>query len=134
METPVTDSTADRRRVSRLVTSPDDGTVSIRIRPGHAAHVIDVSAIGALLETAHRLLPGAAVDLHVSTERERTSVRARVVRCAVTGLRPTSVTYRGAVMFDRHLPWLAADEGYAIPCVEQRAALPTRAHATHVVA
>jgi PilZ domain len=131
----MTDITADRRRTTRLLTLLDHGIVSVRIRAGHAAHVIDVSALGALLETAHRMLPGTAVDLHFATQRERTSIRARVIRCAVVGVRPTSLTYRGAVLFDRQLPWFAVEEGgYALPGTEQRAALPERAHATHVVA
>lgn len=108
MEAALTRGTSNRRQAVRLVRFDDHRIVSVRIRPGHAAMVIDVSASGALLETAHRLLPGTTVDLHLETDSTRASLRARVVRCAVAAVRAASLSYRGAVTFDRHLPWLAA--------------------------
>jgi hypothetical protein len=104
----MTKRTTNRRQAARWARFDDHRIVAIRIRPGHAASVVDVSASGALLETAHRLLPGAAVDLHIETDRDRASLRGRVVRCAVAAVRAASLSYRGAVVFDRHLPWLAA--------------------------
>jgi hypothetical protein len=83
----------------------DHRIVSAMVRPGHRARVIDVSAHGALIETHHRLLPGAAVELQVQNSTSRTSVKGRVVRCAVVRLRSSSICYRGAIAFDRHLPW-----------------------------
>src|SRR5471032_2072338 len=68
------------------------------------AHGI-VSAGGALIETSHRLLPGTSVELQVATGTERASIRGQVLRCAVVRVRPTWVCYRGAIAFDRHLPW-----------------------------
>jgi len=79
--------------------------VAASVRPGERARVIDVSAGGALLETSQRLLPGTLVDLQLETRTERTSVRGQVLRCAVVRLRPTWVCYRGAIAFDRDLPW-----------------------------
>jgi hypothetical protein len=122
----------NRRRASRLEPHEDHGIVSVRIRPGHAARIVDVSASGVLLETAHRLLPGTVVDLHVERpHHERASIRGRVVRCTVAGVRATSLSYRGAIAFDRQLPWLAA-AGCAIHNAEPRAAASHRAPATHV--
>jgi PilZ domain-containing protein len=122
--------TSNRREAVRLAAADGHGIVAIRIRPGHPASVVDVSATGALLETSHRLLPGASVDLHIETRSHRASFRARVVRCTVARVRAAAIAYHGAVAFERHLPWFASlDDGVASDAA-QRAAVPPRAPAT----
>lgn len=77
------------------------------------------------METHHRLMPGASVDLQVRGERQHEVVRGRVIRCAVFRLRSNAVCYRGAIAFDRHLPWFVDEEpgGYAVPGPENRPGL-----------
>lgn len=111
----------------------EHGIVSARIRPGSDATVIDVSAGGALIETPHRLLPGAMVELQLAAGDERTAIRGRVVRCAVAWLGAAGVRYRGAIAFDRSLPWLAGANGYAVPTAETRQRRHGREDATHRV-
>jgi hypothetical protein len=122
--------TSDRRRVRRHKHVEDHGVVSVRIRPGHPAAVVDVSAGGVLIETSHRLRPGHGVELHMETKSRRASVRGRVLRCAVAQVRPSYVCYRGAIGFDAPLPWLVEDEGYPVPHAQTRAGEPFRATAT----
>lgn len=110
MEAAMSD-TADRRGERRFETFEDHRIVSACVRPGHRARLIDVSAGGALIETSHRLLPGSPVELQVETGSGRASVRGRVLRCAVVRVRPTWVCYRGAIAFDRHLPWFVDQRG-----------------------
>ena len=105
METAMSGASPDRRGMRRREAFEDHRIVSACVRPGHRARLIDVSAAGALIETSHRLLPGTSVELQVETSSDRTRVRGRVVRCAVVRLRPTWICYRGAIAFDRHLPW-----------------------------
>ena len=105
METALRSDLPERRATRRLEAFEEHRIVSVCVRPGHTARVIDVSAAGVLLETSHRLLPGTNVEVQVETGSERTSVRGRVLRCAVVRVRPTWVCYRGAIAFDRHLPW-----------------------------
>jgi hypothetical protein len=95
----------DRRSARRLEAFEEHRIVSACVRPGHRARLIDVSAGGALIETSLRLLPGTSVELQVETGTDRANVRGHVLRCAVVRLRPTWVCYRGAIAFDRHLPW-----------------------------
>jgi hypothetical protein len=87
----------------------EHGIVSTSVRPGHRARLIDVSAGGALIETSQRLLPGTSVELLVEKNTDRANVRGRVLRCAVVRLRPTWICYRGAIAFDRHLPWFVEE-------------------------
>jgi hypothetical protein len=68
--------------------------------------------------------------LHMECESRQASVRGRVVRCAVVRVRPASVCYRGAVSFDRHLPWFPDASGYQVPSADAQASQPFRAGAT----
>ena len=97
---------SDRRGARRRFTSQDHGIVRARVRAGQEARLVDVSAGGALIETAHRLLPGTGIELHLETHDRRFVVRARVMRCAVVIIHASGVSYRGAVCFDSCLPWL----------------------------
>jgi hypothetical protein len=119
---------SERRQARRRVDPDDHGIISTRVRPGHRSKLVDVSAGGALIETTHRLLPGSAVELHVETRSHRTNVRGRVLRCAIVLVRPSWVCYRGAVGFDRQLPWLLDDGERADGGV--RSVVPMRASAT----
>ena len=109
METVMTDGARERRGTRRMDAVDDHKIVSACVRPGHRARLIDVSAGGALIETSHRLLPGTSVELQVQTGTDRATVRGHVLRCAVVRLRPTWVCYRGAIAFDRHLPWFVEE-------------------------
>jgi hypothetical protein len=96
------------RRASRRVSSAELGIVRARIRGGHDVSVIDVSSGGTLIESSHRLMPGSMVELHLRREGgEAEMVRGRVLRCSVAGLSASGVRYRGAVTFDRDLPWFS---------------------------
>jgi hypothetical protein len=108
---------AERRR-------DEHGILGARVRPGHDVAVVDVSATGILVETDRRLLPGAPVEMQIETTARTVNVRGRVVRCAVARLRPTLVCYRGAIAFERCLPWFVPDRsGYHVPSTETTADL-----------
>lgn len=128
----MTDRIADRRHASRRSRVEDHGIVALRIRPGYHALVIDVSDGGALIETAHRLLPGTAVELMMETSTNKTAVRGRVLRSAIASVRPSSVSYRGAIGFDRALAWYSDDngDGHRTPGGEKRPGTGFRADAT----
>jgi len=111
MDTAVEREVAERRGTRRLGGLEEHRIVSATVAPGYRARLIDVSAGGALIETTHRLLPGAPVELLVATASSRASVRGRVLRSAVVRVLPTWVCYRGAIAFDRDLPWFVADHG-----------------------
>ena len=131
MEAALTAIAIERRAEPRMRRAEEHGIESASIRPGRDARVIDVSAGGALVETMHRLLPGSSVELHVQFVSFRTTARGRVVRCTVNGVRPTTVCYRGAIAFDRHLPWFINDHRRCseTSCAE-RPAHPCRAEPT----
>jgi len=104
--------------------------VVVRVRPGHRAHLVDVSSAGALIETSYRLLPGTSVELRLETDTAHTNIRGRVLRCTVVRVRPSSVCYRGAIAFDRDLPWYVADPEHATDYHGMRTMHPRRVAAT----
>ncbi|PYR24339.1 MAG: hypothetical protein DMF92_22880 [Acidobacteria bacterium] len=132
METLMTDSRLNRRRAQRRSCVEDHGIVAARVRPGYVVSVIDVSAGGTLIESAHRLLPGTSVELQFETAHHRVGVRGRVLRCAIVALRSSAVCYRGAVVFERHLPWFVDEDSneYSLPSPEHRAGHSARAAPT----
>lgn len=100
----------ERRRARRQRTIDEHGIRGARVRPGHPAAVIDISAHGALVETPYRLLPGSSVDLQLEVVESRITVRGRVLRCAVASLRPWAIVYRAAILFERALRWLGDEK------------------------
>ena len=132
MEPVMTQPREERRHAVRRSSVADHGIIAARVRPGHQATVIDVSAGGALVETEHRLLPGGSVELQMETASDRASVRGRVLRCAVSQLRPSSVRYRGAIGFESRLSWFSeqGSEGYGVPTAEKRPGHSFRAEVT----
>jgi hypothetical protein len=112
----------ERRQMRRRQSVAEHGIASARVRPGIDATVVNVSAAGALLETGYRLLPGTSIDVYFARDIRVPVVRAKVVRCAVARLGPHSVSYRGAILFDQRVPWLAEENGhgYLVPDCERR--------------
>ena len=100
----------ERRQGSRHEGTDAHGIQSMQLRPGRRAMLINIGAGGALIETGHRLLPGSNVDLVLERSQYRASVRGRVLRCAVVRLQSASICYRGAIGFDRSLPWFVEHE------------------------
>jgi hypothetical protein len=119
----------DRRLAPR---STHHDIVNARVRPGRQVAVVDISSGGALIETSHRLLPGTSVELHVEQLERSVTVRGRVLRCAVARVQATSLSYRGAIAFDRHLPWFVNEQaaGYLVHTHESRTGNAFRADAT----
>jgi hypothetical protein len=125
---------ATERRVTRRQQSVSEhGIVSALVRPGINASVVDLSVAGVLIETHHRLLPGSSIEIYFGQERRLPAVRGRVLRCSVAHLEAELIRYRGAVLFDRHLPWLLDEAlfGYSVPGREPRLTPIGWARATH---
>jgi hypothetical protein len=112
----------ERRRSRRLRTSAEHGVTRARLRPGLEVALVEISALGALVEAPRPLRPGAAAELHLEAGNQRAAVRGRIVRCEVASLISTHVSYRGAIGFDAELAWFSEEEpgsGYALPSLEE---------------
>jgi hypothetical protein len=93
----------ERRRTSRHAVAEEHGVVRVRVRPGHEASLLNLSSGGAVIDTAHRLLPGAPVELQLETPHRRIGARGRIVRCEVVSVAADRLLYRAAICFDAPL-------------------------------
>ena len=109
MESSLTPPIVERRQTQRRRTVREHGIRSARVRRGVVVTIVDASAGGLLIDAPHRLLPGMPLDIHLERREGVSTIRGRVLRCGVVHLTASSVRYRGAIGFDRHLHWLARD-------------------------
>ena len=96
-----------------------------RIRPGYEVSVIDFSLHGILVESIHRLLPGAVVNLRVMGDQASSAspaVSGRIVRCIVARVAADRIWYRGAIALDGPLPQAGTVDthGYQLPVDDRR--------------
>jgi hypothetical protein len=96
--------TGERRASPRTTALGDAGMDRARLRPGRAARIVDLSTVGALIETDWRLLPGMRVELQLGEPVVLFRVPARVLRCHVTLVGREQIRYRGALAFEERLP------------------------------
>jgi hypothetical protein len=82
-----------------------EGMERARLRPGRTAHIVDLSAGGALIETDWRLLPGMRVEMQVGEPIPLFRVAGRILRCHVTLLDRERIRYRGALVFEEQVPF-----------------------------
>ncbi len=99
----------ERRRARRWPLRGD--STKVRLRGGQEARALDIAPGGILLETNLRLRPGSAVEVLVTHADHTARLRGRIVRCYISRLHASKVSYQGAVQFDEEAPWLALDAG-----------------------
>jgi hypothetical protein len=120
----------DRRASPRQNVPAGHRAAGVRVRPGRAAALIDVSPIGALIETTYWLPPGSVIDMQILSTDRNGSTRAHVVRCFVSALHGGCVWYRAGVRFERPLTGLGSGvrHGYSLPATESRRIEGERGH------
>ena len=95
----------ERRASARVPALTIEGMERARLRPGRMAHIVDLSAGGALIETDWRLFPGMRVEMQLGEPVVLFRVAGRVLRCHVVLLDRERIRYRGALMFEEQLPF-----------------------------
>lgn len=96
----------DRRSDPRFEWTSEEITRAT-LRPGCTVHIVDVSAGGALLQSARPLRPGARVHVQIVTKLRALSLVATVLRCEVWMLDSLQgIVYRGALQFEQRCDFL----------------------------
>jgi hypothetical protein len=102
------DAMIERRREIRC-TAAALQVAQATLRPGQHVQVIDLSPMGALVETDRPLRPGSLVHVRIVTEACTVSLPALIVHCSVWAIHAEEgVTYRGGLRFDERCARLAA--------------------------
>lgn len=90
----------ERRREIRC-TAAALQVVQATLRPGRSVQIIDLSPMGALVETDRPLRPGSLVHVRIVTNACAVSLSALIVHCSVWAIHAEEgVTYRGGLRFD----------------------------------
>ncbi len=98
MSTPPIERRAARRWLPQDLPWP----IGCRVTPGHDVLVLNLSAVGILIETDALLCPGRALTVHLIRPSRRVALDGQVVRSFVsaTDLRE-GPSYRAAIAFNR---------------------------------
>jgi hypothetical protein len=95
----------ERRASPRMSPGTTSGMDRARLRPGRLARIVDLSAVGALIETDWRLLPGLRVEVQLGDPAPLCRVRARILRCHVALVGREHIRYRAGLAFDERIPF-----------------------------
>lgn len=103
MDRPLIPIVRRERRAARRWTPQDlPWPVACRVTPGHEVLLVNLSAVGLLIETDAPLAPGREVTVHLIRPSRRVTLAGQVVRCYVSGLdRATGPSFRAGIAFAR---------------------------------
>ena len=77
------------------------GITAMRLSPGEAVTLVNISASGVLVEGKTRFVPGTRVTVHFEGTIKPNQIKARVVRCQVSAIGGGgSLQYQSAIAFD----------------------------------
>jgi len=95
------EATVDGRRAPRMDPSDAGFSREVKLSPGGAAEIVNVSDSGLLVEGKTRLSTGAKVTVTL-TGKEQKRLTGRVVRCQVCAIhRDGTMTYQTALALDQ---------------------------------
>ncbi len=93
---------AERRAARRWVPRDLPWPIGCRVAPGHEVAIVNLSAVGVLIEVAAPLPPGRAVTVHLVRSSRRVALAGAVARCYVVQVaRDTGTRYHAAIAFSR---------------------------------
>jgi PilZ domain-containing protein len=77
---------------------------SMRLSPGDAVRLVNISASGVLVEGKTRFVPGTRVSVIFEGPRAPAAVKGRVVRCQVSAIAGGgSLQYQSAIQFEQKI-------------------------------
>jgi hypothetical protein len=99
---PADELTNERRAAPRSMADELPWPLACRITPGRDVRVLNVSAIGLLVESSRALSPGRTITLHLQTDTRRAMVNGLIVRSCMTGIdRERGALFASAIAFER---------------------------------
>jgi len=92
----------DRRAARRWLPQDLPWPIGCRVTPGHDVLILDLSAVGMLVETDAPLAPGRELTVHLIRPSRRVVLDGRVVRSFIHAVElREGPSYRAAIAFNR---------------------------------
>ena len=106
-------STPNSRVDPRYPAAAVPAITGMRLSPGEAVALVNISASGVLVEGKTRFVPGTRVTVHFEGTIKPNQIKARVVRCQVSAIGSGgSLQYQSAIAFEGRMD-LPVDEAVA---------------------
>lgn len=106
---------SNRRVDPRYPAAAIPAITGMRLSPGEAVTLVNISASGVLVEGKTRFVPGTRVTVHFEGTIKPNQIKARVIRCQVSAIGSGgSLQYQSAIAFEGRMD-LPVDEAVAPP-------------------
>jgi hypothetical protein len=115
----------DARLDTRYPASAVPSIVCVRLSPGDAVELVNISKSGVLVEGRTRFVPGTRVAVIFEGGFTPSSIKAKVIRCQVSSIVGGALHYHSGIQFERRLDVLDAQ------ALAQPSRVPEPASATH---
>ena len=118
MADPKTDAAvaeSNRRVDPRYPAAAVPAITAMRLSPGEAVTLVNISSSGVLVEGKTRFVPGTRVTVHFEGTIKPNQMKSRVVRCQVSAIGSGgSLQYQSAIAFEGRMD-IPVDEAVAPP-------------------
>ena len=104
---------SNRRVDPRYPAAAVPAITAMRLSPGEAVSLVNISSSGVLVEGKTRFVPGTRVTVHFEGTIKPNQIKARVVRCQVSAIGSGgSLQYQSAIAFEGRMD-IPVDEAVA---------------------
>jgi hypothetical protein len=87
----------------------------VRLSPGEAVQLVNISRTGVLVEGRTRFVPGTRVTVVFDGGFTPAQVKGKIVRCQVSSIHDGSLRYQSGIQFDKKLEAHPGDLKEALP-------------------
>jgi hypothetical protein len=87
----------------------------VRLSPGEAVQLVNISRTGVLVEGRTRFVPGTRVTVVFDGGFTPAQIKGRIVRCQVSSIHDGSLRYQSGIQFDKKLEAHPGDLKEALP-------------------
>ncbi len=108
---------SNRRVDPRYPAAAIPAITAMRLSPGEAVSLVNISASGVLVEGKTRFVPGTRVTVHFEGTIKPNQIKARVVSCQVSAIGGGgSLQYQSAIAFEGRMDLPVEGVGVAASC------------------
>jgi hypothetical protein len=97
---------------------------SLRLSPGDAVELVNISRSGVLVEGKTRFVPGTRVTVHFEGSFKPAQAKGRVVRCQVSSISGGSLRYHSGIQFEQRLEQNPNEHGAGAPATSEPMPVP----------